>query len=144
MSGQFFLSMCVQDWFSRNSVFHSSWADFLCCLGPDLPRQTSKPLHHRNPEGHAAEILRLALYAKYGTSPTAFVLFGLFLSSSWSLKYYVFRLITAIDVDDNLENVLWQFPKDHWSQHRNYTSLTEESFRFPISVSDLISFTQSQ
>lgn len=56
--------------------FFFSWADFLCCLGPDLPQQTSEPFHHRHPEGHAAEILRLALYVQYGTSPTVYVLFN--------------------------------------------------------------------
>lgn len=70
--------------------FYFSWADFLCCLGPDLPQQTSEPLHHRRPEGDAAEILRLALYVQHGTSPTDFVLFDTlsltcFLSSSLPL-----------------------------------------------------------
>lgn len=66
---------CREGWWRRNFLYgfvfvfiFLSWADFLCSIGPDLPRHTSKPLHHRNLKGDAAEILWLALYAQYGTS----------------------------------------------------------------------------
>lgn len=48
--------------------FFSCCVDFLCSLGSDLPQRTTELLYHRNPEGHAAEILRLALCAQHGTA----------------------------------------------------------------------------
>lgn len=96
--------------------FFPSRADFLCRTGPDIPQQTSEPLHHRNPDGDAAEILRLALYAQYGTSPSIFVLFHAhslksFLLSSWFPKYFILRSVTVFVVDGNLGKVLCMIPR---------------------------------
>lgn len=46
--------------------FFSNFPDFLRRPGSDLPRQTSEPLHQRHPEGDAAEVLPIAVYAQHG------------------------------------------------------------------------------
>lgn len=52
-------------------VFFFNFPDFLRRPGSDLPRQTSEPLHQRHPEGDAAEVLQLAVYAQHGrTEPS--------------------------------------------------------------------------
>lgn len=65
---------CPQQWIRLRSGWIPNpfwWAGVLRCSGSTLPRQTPKLLHHRHPEGDAAEILRIALRSQHGTSSGA-------------------------------------------------------------------------